>query len=412
MPNSPIRVEFEGHNGAKLAARLDVPNHPGKTKPRAYALFAHCFTCSKDILAARRIAGELARQNIAVLRFDFTGLGSSKGEFASTNFSSNIEDLVQAADWLRAHHEAPALLIGHSLGGTAVLAAAHRIAEAKAVVTIASPMEAAHVLHNLGDDVETIEREGAAEVDLGGRKFRIEKQFIDDAREASQTQRIGDLKKALLVLHSPTDPQVGVENATSIFVAAKHPKSFVSLDGADHLLTRGEDAVFAANVIGSWATRYLPEAEAAIPAEGHVEVSETSQGKFQQAVRMRHHAFFADEPESYGGDDTGPTPYDLVAAGLGACTTMTLRMYADRKGIELPDLSVEVSHGKVHGADCAECDEDQAARNRIDRFERRISVGGNLDAQTRAKVLEIADKCPVHKTLEHGSVVATQMVED
>ena len=410
MTSNTIRADFTGHDGAKLAARLDFPT--GR-HVRAYALFAHCFTCSKDVLAARWIAGELARLGIAVLRFDFTGLGSSKGEFASTNFSSNIADLVLAADWLRDRHRAPQLLIGHSLGGAAVLAAAERMPEVKAVVTIGAPADTEYVLHNFQADLSRIESDGVADVSLQGRPFRIEKQFLDDVRAVKLKQHVADLDRALLVMHSPVDATVGVENATEIFLAARHPKSFVSLDRADHLLTEERDALFAARVIRSWVARYLDAAPEAEPErDGVTRVAETGNGKFQQVVTVGRHTWFADEPESYGGDDTGPSPYDMLAAALGACTTMTLRMYADRKKWDLGTLSVEVSHAKVHGKDCAECDEEQASRSRIDRFERRIHVDGTVDPSEHEKLLEIADKCPVHRTMEHGSVVTTVLRKD
>lgn len=405
-----IKTEFLGHNGDMLAARFDVP----AGTIRATALFAHCFTCSKDILAARHIAMEMAREGIAVLRFDFTGLGSSKGEFGSTNFSSNIQDLVIAADYLRNNHQAPSLLIGHSLGGAAVLAAASEIPEVRAVATIGSPSDTQHVVHNFAADLDEIERQGRADVNLAGRTFSIEKQFLNDLKSHTLTDRVAVLKKPLLIMHSPIDQTVGVENATNLFMAAKHPKSFVSLDNADHLLTRKADAKYAAKVIAGWAARFLPDdvrdPESTVE---NVRVTETREGKFQQVVQAGKHRMFADEPESYGGMDSGPGPYDYLAAALGACTTMTLRMYADRKGLELGRLSVDVSHAKIHAADCAECDEEtRHSQKRVDRFERKISIEGGVPEGMEAKVLEIADKCPVHRTLEASSVVATSLEVD
>ena len=401
-----IRAAFPGHSGHELAARLDIP----EAGPKAWAVFAHCFTCSKDVVAARRIGAELARLGLGVLRFDFTGLGHSEGEFASTHFSSNVEDLVRASDWLTEHHGAPSLLVGHSLGGAAVLCAASRVPSVKAVATIGAPSDVAHVLHQFGGDLDAIERDGEAEVSLAGRPFRIARSFVENARAAALAEHVATLRKPLLVMHSPVDATVGISNATDIFLAARHPKSFVSLDDADHLLTREADARFAAGVISSWASRYLPSPpahdEIDDPIE-HVRVTETGNGKFQQVVRAGAHRFLADEPRSYGGDDTGPTPYDLLAAGLGACTTMTLRMYADRKGLDWADLSCDVSHAKVHANDCAECSDEQIARGgKIDRFERVITVAGEVDA---AKVLEIADKCPVHRTLHSSAAIATRL---
>jgi putative redox protein len=401
------RLEFAGHSGAKLAARLDLPNGP----LRAYALFAHCFTCSKDVLAARRIAASLAREGIAVLRFDFTGLGSSEGEFASTNFSTNCGDLLSAVEFLRKNYGAPAVLIGHSLGGAAVLAIAKDVPEAKAVVTIGAPADAGHVLKNLGMSLETIREEGEAEVDLAGRKFRIKKQFVDDVETQKIKDAVAAMRKPLMILHSPLDQTVGIDNASEIFMAAKHPKSFVSLDKADHLLTDPADAAFAAQTIAGWLSRYIagdkPQGEEAIE---HVRVMETGEGKFQNAVQAGRHRLFADEPESVGGLDSGPSPYDFLSVALGACTSMTLRMYAEHKKLELGRISVDVSHAKVHAKDCDECtEEERAGSGKIDRFERVILVEGEVTSEVRDKLLEIADKCPIHRTLEAGAKVKSTL---
>lgn len=401
------RVEFESAEKTRLSARLDIP----AGDIRAYAIFAHCFTCSKDLNATRRISGELARLGIAVLRFDFTGLGSSGGDFANTNFSSNVRDLKRAADFLRQEYSAPQILVGHSLGGAAVLAAAADIPEVKAVVTIGAPADAAHVVHSFGPDLDRIREDGEAEVKLAGRSFRIKKQFLEDLDATSVTERIGHMRKALLILHSPIDQTVGIENAELIFRAARHPKSFISLDNADHLVSREEDAIFAANVISSWADRYLPrETEDEAPdMPATVVVSETRNGKFQNVVRSGRHRMVADEPASVGGMDSGPSPYDFLAIALGACTTMTLRMYADFKKIDIGTVSVEIDHAKIHASDCIECtDEERAAGGKIDRFERHITVSGETDDALRAKLVEIADRCPVHRTLTHGAKVATR----
>ncbi|MEO1067037.1 MAG: bifunctional alpha/beta hydrolase/OsmC family protein [Pseudomonadota bacterium] len=404
---SPLKITFPGSQDAELAGRLDIPTGP----IRAFALFAHCFTCSKDIFAAKRIASELSAQGIAVLRFDFTGLGSSDGEFSNTNFSSNIQDLLSAVDFLRDHYEAPSILIGHSLGGAAVISAAPHIPEVKAVATIGAPADAHHVVHNFGAHLDEIETKGEAELQLAGRPFKIKKQFIDDLKKTSVTESAARMKKALMVMHAPTDATVGIENAGDIFSAAKHPKSFVSLDNADHLLTRAEDASYAATVIAAWVSRFIGGEETAdINHPGGVLVSETGQGKFQNAVRAGKHHLMADEPMKVGGLDTGPGPYDYLAAALGACTSMTLRMYADFKKIDLGRVSVEVNHGKVYAEDCHDCSEDLIAKGgKIDRFERKITVEGALSDDMTAKVLEIADKCPVHRTLEKGAKVATQV---
>ena len=399
------KVTFEGSLGETLAARLDLP----VGAVRAFALFAHCFTCSKDVFAASRIATELAKRGIAVLRFDFTGLGASEGDFANTNFSSNVRDILAAAEFLRQNLRAPGLLIGHSLGGAAVLMAAGQIPEVKAVVTIGAPSDVEHVLHNFGAHIERIETDGRADVTLGGRSFRIRKDFVDDARAQDVLASVASLRKALLVLHSPTDTVVGVENARAIFEAARHPKSFVALDGADHLLTSRSDAAFAAEIISGWASRYLDRDayhDAAIEADG-VLVTESGAGRFQQLVRAGAHSFLADEPTSVGGDGSGPTPYDLLSAALGACTAMTLRMYAERKKTELGRISVRVTHSKTHAADCADCVDGRGGA--LSRFDRAISFDSEPPAAMSQRLLEIADRCPVHRTLSQSSTVVTAL---
>jgi putative redox protein len=403
MAPSSRPVSFPGAFGTTLAARLDLPAGP----PLAYALFAHCFTCSKESKAATTISQALAERGIAVLRFDFTGLGGSEGDFANTNFSSNIDDLVAAADFLRREYQAPKLLVGHSLGGTAVLAAAPRIAEALAVATLGSPFEPAHILALIKGSVGTIESEGEARVDLAGRSFRVKKQFIDDIRARKIGGAVAQLGKALLVMHSPRDAIVDIDNASKIFLAARHPKSFVSLDPADHLLLRREDAVYAAQLLAAWALRYLPAPEAPATAQpGKVLVRETREGKFTNDIFVGKHMLRADEPVAVGGMDTGPGPYDLLAAAVGACTSMTLRAYADLKGIPLERVSVELKHDKIHAADCAEC---ETREGKIDRIDRSITLEGNLDAQQRARLLEIADKCPVHRTLHSEVLIKTAL---
>lgn len=408
MSKSPQKITFPGSSGEALAARLDRP----AGKPRAFALFAHCFTCSKDIFAAARISEALVARGFAVLRFDFTGLGASEGEFANTNFSSNVEDLKHAADFLRESHSAPEILIGHSLGGAAVLAVAGDIHEAKAVATIGAPADAEHVVHNFGAKIEEIEKTGEAHVKLAGRDFTIKKQFLDDLKSQSVTQRIANMRKALIVFHAPLDDIVGVENAADIFQAAKHPKSFISLDDADHLLSRRSDAIYVADVLSAWASRFIsqPEQQFGLPVPGPkktVSVAETGGGKFQAEIVSGHHRFLADEPVDYGGLDSGPSPYDLLSAALGACTSMTLRMYADRKKLPLEKVTVHINHEKVHADDCADCGEGREGK--IDRFERTLALSGDLQDEERNRLKEIADKCPVHKTLESSSAVVTKL---
>jgi len=401
------RFQFAGTGGHQLAAALDLPD--GAVS--AYALFAHCFTCSKDVLAARRIAAALAARGIAVLRFDFTGLGSSEGDFANSTFSSNVADLVLAADHLRQTRKAPAILIGHSLGGAAILAAAGRIPEAKAVVTIAAPSDPAHVAGLFTDRLEDIRKHGEVEVSLAGRPFRIRREFLDDVAEQGLTAQIAKLHKALLVMHSPTDDTVGIDNATHIFVAAKHPKSFVSLAGADHLLSQRRDSVYVADVIAAWAERYVEPAVAPAADPGmaprRVVVRETRASKFQQTVTIGRHRLVADEPVAAGGEDTGPGPYDFLLAGLGACTSMTMRMYADRKSLPLERVTVTLNHGKIHAKDCEECETREGV---LDQIEREISIEGELNAEQRQRLMEIADKCPVHRTLHSEIRIVTRAV--
>ena len=398
------RITFPGATGAPLAARLDRPDGPHL----ATALFAHCFSCSKDIAAARRIAGRLAAMGIAVLRFDFTGLGHSGGEFENTTFTSNVGDLHAAARWLAEAGMAPALLIGHSLGGAAVLRAAPDMASVKAVATLGAPFDPGHVTHNFADALERIEVDGVADVDLGGRPFRIGRDFVRDVTDASLDAAISGLGKALLVLHAPRDPVVGVDNAARIFAAAKHPKSFVTLDDADHLISRSADADYAAEVIAAWASRYLdlrPPAPPPGAPEGVVRSAEADPAGFLQDISagQKHHTV-ADEPEAYGGTDRGMSPYGLLSAALAACTSMTVRMYARRKGWPLDHVAVDVCHAKVHAQDGG-----NGTPDRIDRFSRVVHLYGALDAEQRAKLLEIADKCPVHKTLHAGAKVETTL---
>ncbi len=399
------RISFAGHDGNQLAARLDLPDGP----VLATALFAHCFTCSKDIPAARRISARLAGMGIAVLRFDFTGLGHSEGEFANTTFTSNVEDLIAAAQYLAGRDMSPSLLIGHSLGGAAVLRARAGIPTVKAVATLGAPADPGHVSHHFENALPEIQQQGSAEVTLGGRPFRIGKAFVDDISESALTPAIADLKAALLVLHAPLDETVSVDNASTIFLAAKHPKSFVTLDDADHLITRASDAEYAADVIAAWVTRYVPLCPPAPPPgapEGVVRVTEADPAGFLQDIQSgpRHHAV-ADEPASYGGTDQGMSPYGFVSSGLGACTSMTIRMYARRKGWPLTGITVDVCHDKVHAQDAG-----LVSDGKVDLFRRKIRLEGPLDQTQRARLLEIADKCPVHRTLEGSAQITTELL--
>lgn len=403
------RFQFRGEGGHQLSAALELPDG----EPTAFALFAHCFTCGKDTLAAKRIAVALAAKGIAVLRFDFTGLGSSEGDFANSTFSSNVADLVRAADHLRATRRAPSVLIGHSLGGAAILAAAGQIPEATAVVTIAAPSDPAHVTGLFKDHIDNIRAQGEVDVSLAGRTFRIKREFLDDIVEHELMKDVTGLHKALLVMHSPVDDTVGIDNATKIFVAAKHPKSFISLDHADHLLAKPGDALYAADVIAAWASRYVDTAKSAKAMDlpetpRQVVVQETRKSKFHQIIAVGPHRLTADEPVAAGGEDAGPGPYDFLLAGLGACTSMTMRLYAERKSLPLDRVTVTLKHSKIYAKDCAEC---ETREGMLDQIERGIAMEGALDAEQRKRLMEIADKCQVHRTLTSEIRIVTKAVE-
>lgn len=419
------KVSFQGALGHDLAARLDRSKD---VEPQAYALFAHCFTCSKDLKAVSRISRALVERGFGVLRFDFTGLGESEGDFPETNFTSNIEDLSAAADFLRRHYQAPKLLIGHSLGGAAVLTVAGEIPEAAAVVTIAAPSSTDHLADNLISSNPELEEKGEAEVTLAGRSFRLKRQFIEDLRVDRVLRAVRELDKALLIFHSPVDDTVSIEHAAKIYKAANHPKSFITLDHADHLLLENPaDARYVAEMLATWSSRYLDldaadvageaekdtedgdhgEAEKEAEAAGVVVVRGGASG-LQVDVRAGRHRFVADEPTSVpGGKDQGPTPYDLLLAALGACTTMTLRMYADRKEWDLAGLEVKLEHEKVHAKDCQDCETE---KGKIDEIQREITLDGELDDEQKERLMEIADKCPVHRTLHSEIKVRSRLV--
>lgn len=402
------RFTFTGSSGAQLAARLDRP----EDEPRAYALFAHCFTCSKDVMAASRISRRLVERGFGVLRFDFTGLGGSEGKFANTTFTSNVEDLVLASEALGTRHVVPQLLIGHSLGGAAALAAAPRLPDVTAVVTIAAPFDPGQIRHVFSDDaLRQIRERGEAEVTLAGRTFTVGAELLDDADGQHLDTLLPDLGRALLVMHAPLDDVVDIDNARRIYTAARHPKSFVALDGADHLLSRHADADYAADVLAAWASRYLPELvppASEPPPGGTVLVEESDRGHLTQSIQAGPHFWVADEPLGVG-DDLGPTPYDLLLSAVGACTSMTLRMYADRKGLPLEHVAVRLRHSRCHAKDCVDA---EGRPCRIEYVDREIRLAGPLDDDQIDRLGEIADKCPVHRTVTGNLQVRTNVTRN
>lgn len=391
------KLTFTNKSGEKLVARLELPLDQA---PIAYALFAHCFTCNKNLTAVRNISRAMTANGFGVLRFDFTGLGESDGDFADTNFSSNISDLVAAAKYMEDELEAPCLLIGHSLGGAAVIFAGKEIPSVQAIATIGAPSSPDHVQHLFQSSVEEIETRGVADLLIGGRPFTIKKQFIEDISGKNMAETVKSLKKALLIMHSPQDTTVGIANAAEIYGAAFHPKSFVSLDGADHLLSNGKDSEYVGQVIATWASRYIQLPPQRVLSSSNKVVVQIGSEGFTTDIKAGKHTFRADEPISVGGKDYGPSPYDFLMASLGACTAMTMRMYADQKKWPIEEINVHLDHKKDYATDSSDCENSKAKVDVIDRY---IEIKGDLDASQRERMMKIADKCPVHRTL-HGTI--------
>lgn len=402
------KVRFTNSRGESLAARLELPIDK---KPFTFAIFAHCFTCNKNLTAVRNISRALTQKGIGVLRFDFTGLGESEGDFAETNFSSNVQDLLDAAAYMKAEHGPVELMIGHSLGGAATLRAAGDVDSCKAVVTIGAPSEPDHVGHLFQSSKEEIEANGEALVSIGGRPFKIKKQFVDDLMCHDLYDRIKKLNRALLVMHSPIDTVVGIDNAAKIYSAAWHPKSFVSLDNADHLMSNRADSRYVGDMIACWVGKYIqePDADAKLETD-HQVVVQTGQEGFLTQVKAGRHDLLADEPVSVGGTDLGPTPYDYLLTALGACTSMTLRMYADMKKLDVKNITVHLTHGKIHRDDCIQCVKDEKT-GKIDQIRKYIELEGDLTEKQRARMTQIADRCPVHRTLHNEIEVVTELLE-
>ena len=408
------KVIFHNKSGQKLVGRLELP---ANQLPHNYVLFAHCFTCTvskylfivENLLSIKNISKSLTSSGFGVLRFDFTGLGESEGDFADTNFSGNVEDLIAAAEHLSNTHKAPTLLIGHSLGGAAVLLAAAEIASIKAIATIAAPSNPVHVKRLLKSNIEEINLNGKALVNIGGRDFTIKKQFLEDLENRTISQTVKELRKPILILHSPQDQTVAIKNAEEIYIAAHHPKSFISLDGADHLLSDKKDSTYAGNVISGWAQRYLdiPQ-DKSINSEHQAVVSLDDHEGFSTSMKVGNHYMIADEPEEFGGNDFGPSPYELVSAGLAACTAMTIQMYVKRKGWDLKNVEVHSSFSKSHAEDCQDCESPGA---KIDTFHRELKLTGSVDEKQTQRILNIANKCPVHKTLHSEIQVITKIID-
>jgi len=398
-------IQFKNKEGHILSGRLELP---ANQQPHNFALFAHCFTCNKNLGAVRNISRALTNNGFGVLRFDFTGLGESEGDFSDTNFSGNVNDLIAASDFLAEHHKSPSLIVGHSLGGAAAIFAAAEINSIQAIATVGAPSNPKHVTHLLQNSLEEIQISGLAKVKLSGRDFTIKKQFIDDLETKSLPETVKELRKPLLVTHSPQDDTVGIKNAEEIYIAAHHPKSFVSLDGADHLLMKKEDSIYVGEVIASWAKRYISSPkEDVIRSKHQVVASLNTEDGFTTKMKVGDHYFTADEPESVGGNNFGPNPYEFVSAGLAACTAMTIKMYTSFKKWDLEKVEVHTSYDKKHAEDCENCESNSA---KIDTFTREIKITGNLDQKQRDRIINIANKCPVHKTLHNEVHVETKLV--
>ncbi|WP_305981980.1 bifunctional alpha/beta hydrolase/OsmC family protein [Roseivirga thermotolerans] len=398
-----IKLKFPNKEGEQLAARLEMPVDK---RVYAYALFAHCFTCSKNLMAVTHISRALTARGIAVLRFDFTGLGESEGDFEDTNFSSNVSDLIAAANYLEEHYQQAQIIIGHSLGGAAVLMAAAQLKYIKAIATIGAPADPTHVTHLFQNSIEQIESTGKAEVSLGGRPFTIKKQFVNDLAEYEKSGVIKELRRPLLIMHSPQDDVVDIKNAEKIYVSAMHPKSYVSLDGADHLLTNKGDAAYVGQVIAAWASRYVDfEKQTDLKTNEQVVVRNEADRGLQTEIMASGHFLLTDEPEEVGGTNLGATPYDLLVAALGACTAMTIRLYANHKKWPLEEVKVHLTREKRHANDAR----DLSEKSKIEFIDRYLELSGNLTDEQRKRITEIADKCPVHKTLTNGLQVNTTL---
>lgn len=400
------KVTFTNREGEELVGRLELPIDQ---RPHNFVVFAHCFTCTKNLIAIRNIARELVREGFGVLRFDFTGLGESEGEFENTNFSGNVDDLVDAANYLKEEYTAPTLIIGHSLGGSAAIFAAEQIPSVKAVAVISSPSNPEHVKNLVKDDIETIRKNGKARVNIGGRDFTLKKQFLDDIKNHPLTEVVANFRKSLLILHSPQDRIVGIENAKDLFIAAWHPKSYISLDGMDHMLSGQENSHYVGKVITGWAMRYvsMPKGET-LQSNKQVAARLDNTEKFTTYMKLGDHNALADEPTTYGGNNFGPSPYEYLSGALASCTAMTVQMYARRKKWNLENITVHIDHSKEHAVDCENCESSSA---KIDTFTKTIKIEGDLTREQKERLMEIADRCPVHRTLISSVQIISSQIE-
>lgn len=405
---SRIKLDIQNSKGHKLQAFLELP---ASQKPQYFAIFAHCFTCSSAVGAARYICKSLTNHGFGVVRFDFTGLGGSEGEFSESHFSANVSDLEAVNAYLKTHYQAPSLMVGHSLGGAAVIVAASKLDNIKAIATVGAPATVGHVKHLFSHGIETVQDKGEAEVNIGGRPFKINKAFVDDFSKTDLPEITKNLRKPILIMHAPSDPIVNIDNAHRLYQAAHQPKSFVSLDNADHLLSKSKDSLYVGNIIGTWAQRYFePKGHTVLQTKGEQLVAHLNilENQFTTSIQTQKHHFKADAPKSVGGNDFGPSPYDFISAGLAACTVMTLKMYAQRKKWDLQEVYAYITYSKKYSDDLMP---DLEKPLQVDHFQKRLKFIGNLDEKKRNRLTEIASKCPVHKTLITHSVVETELID-
>ncbi|MDG5490292.1 bifunctional alpha/beta hydrolase/OsmC family protein [Psychroserpens sp. SPM9] len=401
------RLKIENKKGLKLQAYLELP---ANQKPKHFAIFAHCFTCSSSLNAVKNISRALTQHGFGVVRFDFTGLGRSEGEFAESHFSANVDDLIAVNDFLKAEYQAPSLLVGHSLGGAAVLVAASKLDNVKAVATVGAPASVSHVKHLFSHGIEEIKDKGRVEVNIGGRPFKIDEAFVSDFDKTDLPSIVKALRKPLLILHSPIDTIVGIKNAEKLYVSAHHPKSFISLDNADHLLSNTQDSLYVGDMIGSWVKRYFSTQDNTMldtSGEQLVAHLDLKENHFTTTIQTAKHSFIADEPSSVGGDDFGPSPYDFLSAGLAACTVMTLKLYAERKQWDLQEVYAYITYSKKHSDDLML---DLEKPTRLDHLSKKLTFIGNLDESQKQRLKEIASKCPVHKTLQSEVIIDTELI--